>query len=57
MKITWTPIVSYGETFYLCTVEEFGHVAQGTSRTKPKALAYALEELARIVSATGVPNP
>lgn len=57
MKVTWMPLTQYGETFYLCTVEEFGHVAQGTSRRKPQALAFALEELARLVATTGVPDP
>lgn len=57
MNVTWHPLVQYGETFYLCSIEAFGHVAQGTSRSKPKALAFALEELSRIVSTTGMPDP
>jgi hypothetical protein len=54
---TWVPLNYYGETYYQCTVELFGHVAQGVSHRKPEALSYALEELARMVREKGAPNP
>lgn len=49
MTATWTPVVQSGGTYYRCHVEGFGYVAFGTSRSKSKALAYALEDLARQV--------
>lgn len=54
---TWTPIATDGATFYLCRVEMYGHTATGTSLSKPKALSYALEELAALVHKTGTPDP
>lgn len=56
-QITWVPLSVYGDTFYQCTVELAGHVVSSTSRSKPKALSYALEELAKIVMESGQPNP
>lgn len=45
----WIP-VDHGEgTFFTCQLHGCGHVAQGTSRSKRKALGYALEELSRLV--------
>ncbi len=48
-RITWIPTQQYGETFYLCRVEALNVMAEAHSRSKRKALVFALEELARLV--------
>lgn len=46
----WIPVAQGdGTTFFTCTVDGFGHIGQGTSRSKAKALAYALQDLADAV--------
>ena len=48
MKITWTPTKFHDDTLYQCRVEdEQAGSAESTSRSKPRALAFALEELAK----------
>lgn len=49
MSVVWMPLSFYGETFYQCTVTWDALVAQATSRSKDRALMFALEELARLV--------
>lgn len=44
------PVVMGSDTFYTCQLHGFGHVTMGTSRSKQKSLAYALEEMARLVA-------
>jgi len=49
VSVVWMPLSFYGETFYQCTVTWDALVAQATSRSKDRALMFALEELARLV--------
>jgi hypothetical protein len=46
-SVLWVPIQNYGETLYQCSVEGFGYKATATSRVKQRALAFALEDMAR----------
>jgi hypothetical protein len=43
-EVLWIPL---NDGFFDCWVRGFGHQARSTSRSKRKALAYALEELAK----------
>lgn len=45
----WIPVAQGGETYFTCQLHGCGHVASGVSRSKRKALGYALEELSRLV--------
>lgn len=45
----WIPVEQLGGTYFTCQLHGCGHVASATSRSKRKALGYALEELARLV--------
>jgi len=56
-KITWTPIVENGTTYYECRLELAGHMVAERSRKKPDALAHALEAMAKLVRVTGTPDP
>jgi hypothetical protein len=48
VKIVWTPIQFYGDTLFQCRIDdEQAGFAEATSRSKPRALAFALEELAK----------
>lgn len=47
MKVFWQPIQFYGDTLYQCFIETNVGTATATSRSKPRALAFALEELAK----------
>ena len=47
--IIWTPVMHQDELFFHCSLEFIGLQAQGVSRHKHTALAYALRELAILV--------
>lgn len=48
-QVMWVPLPD--GVFFECRVSSFGHHAKGISRSKPRALAFALEELAKMVAA------
>jgi hypothetical protein len=47
VKVIWQPVQFYGDTLYQCSIETNVGNATATSRSKPRALAFALEELAK----------